>query len=139
MICEQTPSNTTPTTSLCMPSQKILIHCQEGPLCTIEVHLPEKSIYSSTTVEMVPPPGKLHRVTRSGIESCSESVASFSVLNPVSYTIRRSNNGLVWGAPTLVETSGNEAFDQSVARWLRRPEVLSQLPIGYLSVRVFFW
>lgn len=68
-----------------------------------------------------------------------EPVASFSALNPVSYAIRRSNNGLVWGAPTLVESSGNEAFDQSVARWLQRPEVLSRLPVGYLSVRVFFW
>ena len=68
-----------------------------------------------------------------------EPVASFSALNPVSYTIRRYNNGLVWGAPTLVETSGNQAFDQSVARWLQRPEVLSQLPVGYLLVRVFFW
>lgn len=68
-----------------------------------------------------------------------EPDASFSVPGPVSYTIRRFSDGLIWGNPTLVETSGNEAFDQSVARWLLRPDVLAQLPVGYLSIRVFFW
>jgi hypothetical protein len=68
-----------------------------------------------------------------------ESAKSFSINNPVSYMIRRSNDGLIWGAPTLVKTSGNELFDQSVARWLQRPDVLAQLPVGYLSIRVFFW
>lgn len=68
-----------------------------------------------------------------------ESAASFSIPRPVSYTVRRLNEGLIWGTPTLVETSGNEAFDRSVARWLQRPDVLAQLPVGYLSIRVFFW
>jgi hypothetical protein len=68
-----------------------------------------------------------------------EPTVSASVPRSVSYTIRRSEEGLIWGTPTLVETSGNEALDQSVARWLKRPDVLAQLPIGYLSIRVFFW
>lgn len=68
-----------------------------------------------------------------------EPAASFSIPRPVSYTIRMSGNGLVWGYPTLVETSGNETFDQSVYRWLQRPDILAQLPAGYLLIRVFFW
>ena len=65
--------------------------------------------------------------------------ASFSIPRPVNYTIHRSNEGLIWSIPNLVETSGNDAFDQAVARWLQRPDVLAKLPIGYLSVQVFFW
>ncbi len=68
-----------------------------------------------------------------------EPTTSFSIAHPVSYAIRRSNDGLIWSVPTLIETSGNEAFDQAVAQWLQRPEVLAQLPIGYLMIRVFFW
>ncbi len=68
-----------------------------------------------------------------------EPTVSASIPRSVSYTIRRSEEGLIWDTPTLIETSGNEALDQSVARWLQRPDVLAQLPIGYLSIRVFFW
>lgn len=68
-----------------------------------------------------------------------ESATSFSITSPVSYAIRRSNQGLIWGMPTLMETSGNDVFDRSVAKWLQRPDVLAQLPVGYLSIRVFFW
>lgn len=68
-----------------------------------------------------------------------EPAVSFSVARPVSYTLRRSTGGLVWGTPMLVETSGNQAFDQAIARWLQRPDILAQLPVGYLRIRVFFW
>lgn len=68
-----------------------------------------------------------------------EPAAAFSIPRPVSYMIGASGSGLVWGYPTLVETSGNEAFDQSVYRWLQRPDILAQLPVGYLLIRVFFW
>ncbi len=73
------------------------------------------------------------------IEVDLESTVSSSTPRTVSYTIRRLDEGLIWGTPTLTETSGNEAFDQSVAKWLQRPDVLAQLPIGYLSIQVFFW
>ena len=68
-----------------------------------------------------------------------EPAVSSSMPRSVSYTICRLNGGLIWSTPTLVETSGNEAFDQSVARWIQRPDVLAKLPVGYLSIRVFFW
>lgn len=68
-----------------------------------------------------------------------EPAASFVLPRPVSFMIRKSNDGLIRGTPTLTETSGNEVFDQSVARWLQRPDVLAKLPVGYLLVRVFFW
>ena len=68
-----------------------------------------------------------------------EPVALLSLPQPVSYTLRRLSGGLIRGVPSLVETSGNDAFDQSVARWLQRPDVLAQLPDGYLFIRVFFW
>lgn len=64
---------------------------------------------------------------------------TFPITDPVSYTIRRTTASPVWGAPVLLETSGNEALDQSIKQWLQQPEILSQLPIGYLMVRVFFW
>ena len=68
-----------------------------------------------------------------------EPAAPFLVLRPASYAIRKSTGGLIQGVPTLTETSGNEAFDQFAARWLQRPEILAQLPVGYLFIRVFFW
>ena len=68
-----------------------------------------------------------------------ESAKSFSVLRPALYAVRMSDGGLACSVPTLIETSGDEAFDQSVAQWLQRPEILALLPDGYLSIRVFFW
>jgi len=68
-----------------------------------------------------------------------ESTTSFLVLRPVSYFVRMSTNGVALGVPILDETSGDDAFDQSVAEWLQGPETLALLPDGYLSVRVFFW
>ena len=68
-----------------------------------------------------------------------ESAKPFSMLRPAFYAVRMSNSGLAWSVPTLIETSGDEAFDQSVAQWLQRPEILALLPDGYLSIRVFFW
>lgn len=68
-----------------------------------------------------------------------EPLASFALPRPVSFAIRRSNGGSIGETPTLTETSGNEVFDQSVARWLQRPDVLAKLPAGYLLIRVFFW
>ena len=64
---------------------------------------------------------------------------SFSVPRPVSYNLLKSDNGLVWGSPVLVESSDNYIFDQLVAEWLQSPDILAQLPVGYLSIRVFFW
>jgi hypothetical protein len=42
-------------------------------------------------------------------------------------------------APTLGQSSGNEAFDLAAVKWLRTPEVQGLLPKGYLAVKVFPW
>jgi hypothetical protein len=62
-----------------------------------------------------------------------------SVARPVVYYLRMSGSGLAFSAPTLGQSSGNKDFDGAAAAWLRRPEVLGQLPKGYLSIKVFPW
>ena len=68
-----------------------------------------------------------------------DTTVLFSTDRPVVYHIRISEYGLLKGAPMLVRTSGSDAFDQSVAKWMRRPEVSAKLPEGYLEIRVFSW
>ncbi len=62
-----------------------------------------------------------------------------SVARPVVYYLRMSGGGLAFSAPTLGQSSGNKDFDGAAAAWLSRPEVLGQLPKGYLSIKVFSW
>jgi len=64
---------------------------------------------------------------------------SSSVERPVLYFMRVSGSGLTSYAPTLGQSSGNADFDRAADEWLRRPEVRSQFPQGYLSVKVFPW
>tara|TARA_B110000908_G_scaffold83469_1_gene99898 strand:+ start:3897 stop:4667 length:771 start_codon:yes stop_codon:yes gene_type:complete len=64
---------------------------------------------------------------------------SSSVERPVLYYVRASGSGLTLSAPTLGQSSGNADFDRATDEWLRRPEVLGQLPQGYLSIKVFPW
>jgi hypothetical protein len=61
------------------------------------------------------------------------------VERPVLYYVRASGSGLTLSAPTLGQSSGNADFDRATDEWLRRPEVLGQLPQGYLSIKVFPW
>ena len=61
------------------------------------------------------------------------------VARPVLYYIRLSGSGLALSAPMLGQSSGNGDFDGAVAVWLSRPELLGQLPKGYLSIKVFPW
>ncbi len=61
------------------------------------------------------------------------------VARSVIYYIRVSGSGVVLSAPTLGQSSGNEAFDLAALQWLRTREVLGQLPKGYLAVKVFPW
>lgn len=62
-----------------------------------------------------------------------------SVARPVLYYLRVSSSGMALGAPTQGQSSGNADFDHAAGEWLRRPEVLGQLPQGYLSIKVFPW
>tara|TARA_B110000285_G_scaffold166780_1_gene186387 strand:- start:566 stop:1336 length:771 start_codon:yes stop_codon:yes gene_type:complete len=64
---------------------------------------------------------------------------SSSVERPVLYYVRVSGSGLTLSAPTLGRSSGNADFDRAADEWLRRPEMLGQLPQGYLSIKVFPW
>ena len=64
---------------------------------------------------------------------------SSSVERPVLYYVRALRSGLTLSAPTLGQSSGNTDFDRAAEGWLRRPEVLSQFPQGYLSIKVFPW
>ena len=64
---------------------------------------------------------------------------SSSVERPVLYYVRASGSGLTLSAPTLGQSSGNADFDRATDEWLRRPEVIGQLPQGYLSIKVFPW
>jgi subtilisin family serine protease len=65
-----------------MSPQKIVIHCQDGPYCTIEVHLPEKSYYASMesvavrTAPSKPPPSPAGCPIRFSRDSSSVSVSS---------------------------------------------------------------
>jgi hypothetical protein len=61
------------------------------------------------------------------------------VARPVLYYLRVFAGGVVWAAPTLGRSSGNQAFDAAAAEWLGRSEVQAQLPQGYLSITVFPW
>jgi len=61
------------------------------------------------------------------------------VARPVLYYIRMSGSGAALSAPTLGQSSGNEAFDLAALKWLRAPEVQGLLPKGYLAVKVFPW
>ena len=64
---------------------------------------------------------------------------SSSVERPVLYYLRASGRVLALSVPTLGQSSGNADFDRAADEWLRRPEVLGQLPQGYLSIEVFPW
>jgi hypothetical protein len=64
---------------------------------------------------------------------------SSSVERPAEYYVRVSNDLFFLSAPTLGQSSGNSDFDRAVSEWLSRPEVLRQLPSGYLSIKVFPW
>ena len=68
----------------------------------------------------------------------SYTTSSF-VERPVLYFLRVSGSGLTSYAPTLGQSSGNADFDRAADEWLRRPEVRSQFPQGYLSIEVFPW
>ena len=61
------------------------------------------------------------------------------VARSVVYYIRMSGSGVALSAPTLSQSSGNEAFDLAALKWLRAPEVQGLLPKGYLAVKVFPW
>ena len=63
----------------------------------------------------------------------------FSVNRPVVFNMRVFKSGLSVSVPTLVQTSGSDAFDQSVAEWMLRPDVIMKWPEGYLEIRVFSW
>ena len=65
--------------------------------------------------------------------------SAVQIVRPVQYYLRVSPAGEVLSAPTLSQSSGSEEFDVGVAQWLGRPEVLAQLPSGYLSIQVFPW
>jgi hypothetical protein len=62
-----------------------------------------------------------------------------SVARPVVYYVRMSGSGVALSAPTLGQSSENDDFDGAAAEWLASPEVLGQLPQGYLSIKVFPW
>lgn len=60
------------------------------------------------------------------------------VSRPVVYYLRVTDGGEL-AVPTLGQSSGNETFDRAAGLWLRLPEVLGQLPGGYLAITVFPW
>jgi hypothetical protein len=62
-----------------------------------------------------------------------------AVPQPAVYFLRTSVGWGELGASTLGQSSGNEAFDRAVGEWLRLPEILGQLPKGYLSITVYPW
>ena len=68
-----------------------------------------------------------------------EYVTATAVPQPVVYYLRTTISRGVGSAPTLGQSSGNEAFDRAAGQWLVLPEVLGQLPRGYLSITIYPW
>ncbi|MGC6424441.1 MAG: energy transducer TonB [Lentimonas sp.] len=60
-----------------------------------------------------------------------------AVPEPVQLYFRVSATGRSIGDAVIAQSSGNAAFDSAVQAWLRRPETIGQLPVGYLSVTVY--
>jgi hypothetical protein len=87
----------------------------------------EVSVVGQSSIRTLSIPVKLDYTTAS------------SVARPVVYYLRLSGSGVVLSAPTLGQSSGNKDFDGAAAAWLRSPEVLGQLPKGYLSIKVYPW
>ncbi|MGC6455700.1 MAG: hypothetical protein ACON39_06300 [Coraliomargaritaceae bacterium] len=56
---------------------------------------------------------------------------------PALFFLRVDTAGQRVSQPRLVESSGEDAFDQAAREWLLRSSVSASLPAGYLSVRVF--
>lgn len=91
------------------------------------VPMAEVSVVGQSTARSLSIPVELNYTTAS------------SVARPVLYYLRVSATGMALGAPTQGRSSGNADFDRAAGEWLRRPEVLGQLPQGYLSIKVFPW
>ena len=57
--------------------------------------------------------------------------------NPVICFMRVDSVACERGAPILGRSSGSDSFDRAVMSWLKLPDVVAQLPIGYLEVTVY--
>ena len=56
---------------------------------------------------------------------------------PVRLLMLVSGAGRILTGPTLLQSSGDPAFDQAVVAWAVQPEVAVRLPVGYLEVEVY--
>jgi subtilisin family serine protease len=95
-----------------MGPQKIVIHCQDGPFCTIEVHLPENSIYASMeSVAVARTPATKPPTSPMGLGPIrlSRDSSSVSVCSEKSYQIEKRQQ------PTFV-TSSTKVFRPAVKR-----------------------
>jgi len=101
---------------------------------------------SGSTLQPFPDIGHVAEVTVLGSTFASRSLSLDSgfdfadaslVSQPVVFYLRVSGSGMSVGAPTVVESSGNEAFDVAAREWLMRDQTLGLLPSGYLSVKVY--
>ncbi len=100
---------------------------------------------SGAPLPVYPDAGHVAEVTVLGASSSAsfsldsefDFVDASPVDRPVLFYLRVSGSGLVVGAPTVGESSGNEVFDVAAREWLMQPRTLGQLPAGYLSVEVY--
>lgn len=56
---------------------------------------------------------------------------------PALFYLRVDASGEQISQPRLAESSGVDAFDRAARQWLERSVMTANLPVGYLSVRVF--
>lgn len=45
--------------------------------------------------------------------------------------------GRILGGPTLMQSSGDAAFDQAILDWVQQSDVAVRLPVGYLEIEVY--
>jgi len=66
-----------------------------------------------------------------------DMVPAALLVRPMRLLVLVSGAGRVLSGPTMMQSSGDVAFDEAVLDWARRPDVAARLPVGYLEIEVY--
>ncbi|MGJ8640355.1 MAG: hypothetical protein ACSHYA_13290 [Opitutaceae bacterium] len=71
------------------------------------------------------------------MESPLEFTDTNAVPEPVHLLLRVPGNGQIFGEAVVSQSSKNPAFDRAAQEWLRDPETIGKLPVGYLWIKIY--
>jgi hypothetical protein len=76
------------------------------------------------------------QITKQSVRLVMESTSPLAG-RPAHFYLRVDATGRMLSRPRLAESSGVDDFDQAVRQWLQSSVLAADLPVGYLSIRVF--